>query len=134
MKKAFSLIELVVAVSILSIAMLALIQIRINNISLLSKIQEKVVLNDYVLLAINLENANKRNENIRLGDIYNFKNDEIRRELKQVKVKVKDEKIDTIVVPILENLEVNINIFSSSYSIDDKIKKNIYSFNIEPRL
>ncbi len=134
MKKAFSLIELVIAVSILSVVMLSLIQIRSNNINLIKKVKEKAILSDYILLAMDLKKPSNRNKDIRLGDIYRFKNDDLRRDLKQVKVKVKDKKLETIVVPILDNIEVNINIFSSSYSIDDKMKKNIYSFNIEPRL
>ncbi len=134
MKKAFSLIELIVAVSILSVVMIGLIQVRTNNINLLSRIKERTVLSDYILLAMDLEKPSNRNKDIRLGDMYRFKNDSLRRELKQVKVKVKDTKLQTIVIPVLDKIEVNVNVFSSSYSIEDKIKKNIYSFSIEPRL
>jgi len=131
MKKAFSLMELLIAVTILSIAMVSLLQVKSDNIFLVSKIDEKVKLNDYILLSTDLKQADDRNENIFLDRVYSFENDELRRELKPIKIKQKDEKIESKTLKPAEGIDIDITTYSTSYSIDDKIKKNIYTFRIE---
>lgn len=131
MKKAFSLMELLIAVTILSIVMFSLIQIRTNNISLLSKVKEKAKWNDYILLSMDLENKDNRNEDLRIGDKYKFQNEELRKEIKDIKVKIEDMEVQTIELQLQEEIEAKVNVFSTSYSIEDKMKKNIYSFKIE---
>ena len=123
--------ELLIAVTILSIAMVSLLQVKSDNIFLVSKIDEKVKLNDYILLSTDLKQADDRNENIFLDRVYSFENDELRRELKPIKIKQKDEKIESKTLKPAEGIDIDITTYSTSYSIDDKIKKNIYTFRIE---
>lgn len=130
-KEAFSLMELLIAVTMLSIVMVSLLQIRSDNLHLITKSQEKSKLNDYVLLSLDLEQADSRNQNIFLDRNYNFSNDVIRKEFKTIKVKQKDKKIEVKTLKPEEGIDVNITTYSTSYSIDDKIKKNIYTFRIE---
>lgn len=133
MKKSFSLIEVVIAVSILSVVMVSLLQIKSDNIFLISKTNEQSKLNDYIQLSVDFKNINEENqEDIEafLDKKYTFENDDIRKELKEIKVKIREEKegeksIDTN----SESLEITT--YSRSYSIDDKIKKKIYNFKIE---
>ena len=133
MKKSFSLIEVVIAVSILSVVMVALLQIKSDNIFLISKTNEQSKLNDYIQLSVDFKRINQENqEDIEefLDKKYTFENDDIRKELKEIKVKIKEEKeseeyIDT------SSETLNIITYSRSYSIDDKIKKKIYNFKIE---
>lgn len=129
MKKAFSLMEVVLSIAILSIVMVALLQIKSDNIYLVKKSDEKIKLNDYLFMAIDLKEADKRNENIFLTDKYNFKNDKLRREFKKIKVKIKDKKLDEKKYEV-DNKALNIRTYSTSYSIKDDIKKNIYSFKL----
>ena len=88
MKKAFSLMEVIIAVSILSVVMVTLLQIKSDNIFILSKSNEKSQLRDYVNIASSLNSTSNRNENLLLDKTYSFKSDELRRELKDVKVKI----------------------------------------------
>lgn len=131
MKKAFSLMEVLIAVTILSIVMISLLQIKSDNIFLVSKVDEKVKFNDYILLSIDLDKAESRNQNIFLDRKYDFSDDEIRRELKTIKVKQKDKKIKTQKIKDVDDFNLNIITYATSYSLDDKIKKNIYTFKLE---
>ena len=133
MKKSFSLIEVVIAVSILSVVMVALLQIKSDNIFLISKTNEQSKLNDYIQLSIDFEKINQENEEEIeefLDKKYTFENDDIRKELKEIKVKIKEEKEEEDEMETSSET-LNITIYSRSYSIDDKIKKKIYNFKIE---
>lgn len=133
MKKAFSLIEVIIAISILSIVMIALIQIKSDNIFLISKSNTKSQLNDYIQLSVDFKRLSEENKNDieeYLDKKFNFENDDIRKELKEIKVKIREEKekeykIDTNIKTL------NITTYSRTYSLDDKIKKKIYNFKIE---
>lgn len=130
MKKAFSLMEVIIAITILSVVMLTLLQIKSNNIFLVNKSDEKAKINDYLLMAINLENTEKRNENIFLGDKFSFENDDLRRDFKEKKIKIKDEKIDSKTIDN-EYMKINITTYRTTYSLENEAKKSIYSFKIE---
>ena len=122
--------EVLVAITMLSVVMLSLLQIKSNNIFLIKKSDEKAKLNDYVLLSMNLKEVDSRNENIFLDRLYRFDDDKLRQELKPIKVKQKDKEIDT---KTMKNdiMDLNITTYSTTYSIDDKIKKSIYTFKLE---
>jgi prepilin-type N-terminal cleavage/methylation domain-containing protein len=130
MKKAFSLIEVVIAITMLSVVMVTLLQIKSDNIFMISKSDEKAKLNDYALLAIELRTADTKNENLFLDKIYSFEDDDLRRELKDVKVKIKDEKEKSTAIDN-ELMKINIITYSTTYSIKDDFTKKIYSFKIE---
>lgn len=130
MKKSFSLMEVIIAISILSVVIVALLQIKSDNIFLLAKSEEKVKLNDYISMAINLKEANRRNGKIFLTNKYNFTEDNLRKEFKDIKVKFKDEKFKEISLKN-ENLTLNVTIFATDYSIKNEIKKKLYSFKLE---
>ncbi|QKJ23859.1 PulJ/GspJ family protein [Poseidonibacter lekithochrous] len=130
MKKAFSLMEVLVAITMLSVVMISLLQVKSDNIFLIQKSEEKAELNDYVSLVMNLEEASDRNENIFLDRVYRFDNDELRKELKPIKVKIKDDKVSSKLIKN-DTYDLNITTYSTTYNIDDKINKNIYTFKIE---
>ena len=56
MKKAFSLMEVIISVVILSVVMLTLLQIKSGNIYLVSKSDQKSKINDYILMAVDFNN------------------------------------------------------------------------------
>ena len=83
MKKAFSLMEIIISIVILSFVMISLIQIKMNNIFLVSKVNENSSLEEYALLSIDFnDNILDKNESIFLSDKYNFQNDDIKISLK----------------------------------------------------
>ena len=132
-KKSFSLMEVIIAVMILSVVMVALLQIKTENIFLISKTNERVKLNEYVQLSIDLKKINEENsENIEffLDKKYPFVNDDIRKELKEIKVVVREKKEDEYKIEALSE-DLNIAIYSRTYSINDDIKKKIFNFKIE---
>ena len=130
MKKAFSLMEVLVAITLLSVVMLSLLQIRSENIYLIKKSDEKAKLNDYIFLSMNLNEVNDRNENIFLDRLYRFDDDKLRQELKPIKIKQKDKQVNTITMKN-DAMDLNIKTYSTTYSIDDKMKKSIYTFKLE---
>jgi len=121
--------EVIIAVVMLSVVMLTLLQIKSDNIFLVSKSNYQSKLIDYIQLVANIDNEDKKNENIFLNKLYEFKNDDIRKEFKDIKIKVKSEQIDS---KDYNTNSVNFKIITNenSYSIDDT-KKNIYTFKIE---
>jgi hypothetical protein len=130
MKKSFSLMEVIIAIMMLSVVMITLLQIKSESIFLVSKSNEQSKLVDYLQLVINMNDEETKNENIFLDRIYDFSNDEIRKEFKPIKIKVKSEQIDSKDYDVdVVNFKIITN--SNLYSIDDNIKKNIYTFKIE---
>lgn len=137
MKKSFSLIEVIIAVSILSVVMVALLQIKSDNIFLISKSNNQSKLNDYIQLSVDFKKVNKEKKESKdeikeeyLDKKFAFDNDDVRKELKEIKIEIKEEKenedkIDT------NTKALNITTYSRTYSLDDKIKKKIYNFEIE---
>ena len=132
-KKSFSLMEVIIAVMILSVVMVALLQIKTENIFLISKTNERVKLNEYVQLSVDLKKVNEENsENIELflDKKYPFVNDDIRKELKEIKVDIREKKEDEYKIETpSENL--NVTIYSRTYSINEDIKKKIFNFKFE---
>ncbi len=132
MKKAFSLMEVIISIVMLSVVMITLLQIKSDNIHLVSKNDKKVKLNDYILLAIDFKNEIlNKNENIDLSKNYKYENENIQQELKDKKVIIKDEKMKLESINSRFN-SLNITIFTRTFSLDDTdIKKKLYSFKIE---
>ena len=132
-KKSFSLMEVIIAVMILSVVMVALLQIKTENIFLISKTNERIKLNEYVQLSIDLKKVNEESsEDIELflDKKYPFVNDDIRKELKEIKVDIREKKEDEYKIETpSENL--NVTIYSRTYSINEDIKKKIFNFKFE---
>ena len=132
-KKAFSLMEVIISIVILSVVMVALLQIKSENISIISKSDKKVRLNDYILLAIDFSDKNmtNKNENIDISKKFKYENDDIKRELKDIKVSIEDEEIKSESINNGFN-NINITTFSRTFSLENSdIKKKLYSFKIQ---
>ena len=132
-KKSFSLMEVIIAVMILSVVMVALLQIKTENIFLISKTNERVKLNEYVQLSVDLKKVNEESsEDIELflDKKYPFINDDIRKELKEIKVDIREKKEGIRKIETTSE-DLNIIIYSRTYSINEDIKKKILNFKIE---
>lgn len=131
MKKAFSLVEVIISVAILSFVMITLLQMKSNNIFLLEKSNEKTRLVDYILLAGDIENSSKQtNKSVYLDNLTQFKNDDIRREIKEVKIEIKDKELDKLEIKI-DGLNIKIKTYVREYKIEEDIKKSLYSWEFE---
>lgn len=132
MKKAFSLMEVVIAVVILSVVMITLLKIKSENIFLISKSNTNIKMNDYILMAVDFsDEISNKNENIDVEKKYPYENDEIKKELKDIKVSIKDERLEAKLIES-DFKNINTTIFSRTYSLENSdMKKKIYSFKIE---
>lgn len=130
MKKAFSFMEVIISTALLSVVMLVILQIKNDNIFLVSKAQESKDLRDYITIASNINEVDNKNETLFLDRNYSIDDDTIRIELKRVKVKIKDDKLNSLNIED-EQINLSITSYSRSYSINDDIKKTIYSFKLE---
>ena len=133
MKKAFSLMEVIISIVILSFVMITLIQIRNENIFLVSKSNQKNYIEDYIILSIDFnDDILDKNENIFLSDKYNFENDDIRKELKDIQIDIQDKKLESKNI----NSEFNINMKTNILYRDIKLQnsdftKKLYKINID---
>ncbi|BAK74203.1 prepilin-type N-terminal cleavage/methylation domain-containing protein [Arcobacter sp. L] len=131
-KKAFTLMEVIISVVLLSVVMISLLQIKSENIFMVSKSDERAKTNDYILMAINFDDKIlNKNENIFLQKKYNYENEEIKTELKDIKISIKDEKLESDSIKSDFN-SVNITTLYRTFSLENSdIKKKIYTFKIE---
>jgi len=132
MKKAFSLVEILIASVLLSVTMLALFKTKNNNIFLVEKYQEMKKQNDYINLSMDTKGYSKRNNNIHLDDYFNIDDDEIRRDFKKIKIKIKDQALGTQALKLPYNfIFLSIYNFKTTYSFENGISKDLYRFKLE---
>lgn len=124
--------EVIISIVILSVVMITLLQIKSNNISLVSKSDKKVKINDYILLSIDFKSEIlNKNEDIDISKKYKYENEDIRKELKDIKVSIFDKELENISIDNGFN-NINISTFSRTFSLEENdIKKKLYSFKIE---
>ncbi len=97
-KNAFTLIEVMVAVMIISVVIMALIQMYANNTHIFTSMKKQTKINQYSSLLISNDNYGYEDKNINLNDLvsdFNLENS-LRRELKETKVKVIYTELETI--------------------------------------
>ncbi len=130
MKQGISLIEVLISVMLISLVIVSLLQIKENNLHFLEKSKDRIKYNSYISM-IALDNTIElRNKNIYLGDNIDFKDDKIRKELKNIKIEVKDKEDDLIEFNV-DDYSLIINIKQTSFNIEDKIKKHFYRFSLD---
>lgn len=124
--------EVIIAIVMLSVVMIALLKIKSENIFLVSKSSENTKANEYILLAVDFKDEIlNKNEDISLDKKYQYSNDDVRRELKDIKISIKDDKVESKSIQSDLN-NINTTIFSRTYSLENSnMKKKIYSFKIE---
>jgi len=90
-KNAFTLLEVMVAVMIITVVIMALIQMYANNTHIFLSLKQKTQLNQYASLLVGNKNYGWENDEIdlyRLVENYNLETD-LRRELKSIKIDIK---------------------------------------------
>ena len=125
-KKAFTLIEVIISISLLSIVITTVLKIKENNFLNIEKF--KNINADMELLSIaSIVGNNKKDNNSHfyLDEIIKNTNDELDKKLKNTKVYVKSKTKDSINID-----DKTITINETEYSIDKRANTKIYTFSI----
>ena len=131
MKKAFTLIEVLISISLLSIVIVTVLHVKQNNLFYIEKFKNSAKNNIYIALASAKKFKNSiKDEKIYLDEIVRFKDDDIRKELKDIKVYLKEEKLKKIDLssPVYS---LKIQVISKNYSLDEKANRSLYTFRLE---
>lgn len=130
MKKSFSLIEILIAVALISVVIVALIKMGQNNLFLLEKFKTISTNNDYSSLAFYGIDENKTTDkNIYLDEVVDFKDDDLRKELKEIKVIVKNEKLEDEKIPT-ESFVITKQVTKTKLTIENHKEKDFYRFRL----
>ena len=127
MKKAFSLIEVLVAVSLITTVIVAILQMQQNNIFFLEKFKNSSLNNAYISLVASTSKT-KRNKDIILSDMVDLNDDDIRKEFKEIKINIKDSSKKDMELP--KNDYVKGSFIESTYSLNN-MQNKFYSFKFE---
>jgi hypothetical protein len=129
-KQAISLIEVMVSIALISTVIVTILQIKDNNLFYIEKFKTTSLNNAYISLVSIPFNEIIRDKTIRVGDKINLNNDEIRKELKGVKVIVNDINAKNIELPQNDYIK-NAKITNTTYSIKNNIQNIFYTFKLQ---
>lgn len=129
MKKGFSLVEVIIAITLLSIVLTSLLQIKENNLFLFDKFNNSIIIdNELAILSSYIDP--QKDEKIYIKDKIDFKDDDIRKLYKDSFGEVKSTELDPIEVGS-EDYPINLNITESFIQLKQNGAKKIYSFRLE---
>ena len=120
--------EIIITTVLISTVIFSLYQVRSNSIFILNKSKETKKDKEILSLLFDSMSFSKRNETIYLDKYFNMP-DDIRREFKEYKVKVKDELIDKTKFE-KDEFNILINKFKTEYILENDIKQKIYKFEL----
>jgi len=132
MKRSFTLIEVLVSIGLLSVIIAVIFQIKQNNLFYLHKFNNSVKVDQYIALATikKFKNDNLKNRKIYLDEIVDFKDDDIRRDLKNIKISLKEEELDDIDFST-DQYNLKIKIIEQIYKYNSKNEKKFYQFRLQ---
>jgi len=126
-KKAFTLIEVIIAISLLSIVIVTVLKIKENNFSNINKLNEINTNAQFLGIASSRLNINEDiNKHFYMNEILEVKNNDFNKILKNTKVYVKSKIVNTSKI---ENKIINT--IKTNYKIENKISTDIFTFKIE---
>jgi hypothetical protein len=128
-KQALSLVEVLVSVMLISVVIVSILQIKENNLNFLDKTKDRFKYISYISMVALDESKKLEDKNIYLDKVIDFKDDDIRKELKLIKIKLKDEQLKPIKLGD-DEYKLSINIKKTKLTIEDKIKKEFYRFSL----
>lgn len=127
-KKAFTLTEVLISVMLISVVIAAILQMQQNNLHFLEKYKSSSLNDGYINYAATVNH--EQDTKIFLDSIVSFKDDEIRKELKEIRVNLDVEDGEDIKLPENDYI-TNIGSKKYTYTIEDEITKIFYEFTIE---
>jgi hypothetical protein len=126
-KSSFTLIEVIIAVTLLSIVIVSVLKIKENNFSNISKLN--TINQDLQLLSIVSIDPNyddSLNKHFYLDKVLSVKDDNLRKKLKNTKVYIKSQEED-----YQELDSFALKIIKTKYTIENKASNSIYTFKIK---
>lgn len=123
MKNSFSLIETLIATLLLSITITTLLKMKDNNLFLLSSTYDRDKINGYI--SIHNVSNNKEDETINIKDYISLNDDQLREELKDIKVTYKKELIDKMEFKLSE-FDFKFDIAQENYQSKEFGNKTFY--------
>ena len=126
-KSSFTLIEVIIAVTLLSIVIVSVLKIKENNFSNISKLN--TINQDLQLLSIVSITPNYDdgiNKHLYLDKILSVKDDNLRKKLKNTKVYIKSEEDN---YQELDNFALKT--IKTNYTIENKASNSTYTFKIK---
>ncbi|WP_428025609.1 hypothetical protein [Arcobacter sp.] len=129
MKKALSLIEVLISIIIITVVIGALIKIKQNNLFIIEKSDVSKLNQAYIsLYALNYQISDNRNKNLAIDEQLLLRDDELKKQTKSTNINIKDKMLDTKEV---ENTPFSFKPIESLYSIKNSIKKKFYTIKID---
>ncbi|MBT3280347.1 MAG: type II secretion system protein [Campylobacteraceae bacterium] len=128
MRKALSLVEVLVAIILITIVIGTMLEIKSNNIFFLEKFKNTSLYNSYISLAI--QEDNKEDKNIYLDEVASFNDDEIRKKLKQIKIEIKLEDDEEMNLPDNDYVKTA-KIIKTTYTVENQASKVFYRFELQ---
>jgi len=130
MKKSLTLVEVLISVMLISVVITAMLQIKNNNLIILKKVNNTTQNSSYVNLLAFDKIKNNQDTKIYLDEQINFKDDDIRKKLKTIKVTKKTTQEKPIILKS-DDYKLTIMIYKTTLAIEDKITTNYYRFSLE---
>jgi len=135
MKQAISLIEVIISVFLIVVVIGIVLKMQQSSLFFLDKYSSSNKMNAHVsIVALNKVDTPNRSKNVYLDSVIDFNDDDIRKELKKVKIKIKDDKEESIKKEF-EDFTLKIDVFKSNYIIEEKLEKklekNFYTVKFE---
>jgi len=130
MKKSLTLVEVLISVMLISVVITAMLQIKNNNLIILKKVNDTTQNSSYVNLLAFDKIKNNQDTKIYLDEQINFKDDDIRKKLKTIKVTKKTTQEKPIILKY-DDYKLTIMIYKTTLAIEDKITTNYYRFSLE---
>lgn len=130
MKKAFTLIEVIISITLMSFVIVLLLNLKEQNLYLVDKAQDSQEKNAYFasfVLASSLQNRN--NENIYLSDVLSFPKYEHNKNFKNFKITVKNTALKSKVYEVSSLNNIEFKAYEGLFSNKDTQKK-YYFFKI----
>ena len=129
-KDGISLIEVLISIMLISVVIASIFQIQKNNLNFLEKSKSTIKNSEYIsLVALNKEDK-LINKDLYLNNEIKFNDDEIRKELKSIKINVKDKELDTLKFDD-DKYSVSIKTIETTYKIDNTTQKQFYRFTLD---
>ena len=128
MKKALSLVEVLISIILISVVIAAMLQIKSNNIFMLEKFKNSAKYNSYI--AMSVDTINRKEKKIYLDSLFKI-DDRLRQELKKYKIAININTTQQLKLPS-NSYVPTAQITELKYTLNDNIASKVfYIFKLE---
>lgn len=129
-KDGISLIEVLISIMLISVVIASIFQIQKNNLNFLEKSKTTIKNSEYISLVALTKQNGIINKDLYLNNEIKFNDDEIRKELKAIKINQKDKELDTLKFDD-DKYSISIKTIETTYKIDTTTQKQFYRFTLD---